>query len=229
MIDELPKPYYDRDGIVVYHGDCRDVLPHLGRFDLLLTDIPYDKVSRKSGGLRSLDKGKADVATFSLEWLVNATWDIAKSHYVWCGTEQISELRARYVENGLTTRLCIWEKTNPSPMNGEHFWLSSLETCIFARHSNAPFNAFCQSPLFRGSIARNQIHDTQKPLWLFRKLIDVSCPAGGTVLDLCGGSLTTAVACKLAGIQCTIIEQDAEYCRKGVERLRQGVLDFEGE
>lgn len=23
----LPAPYYDRDGITIYHGDCRDLLP----------------------------------------------------------------------------------------------------------------------------------------------------------------------------------------------------------
>ena len=35
------KPYYDCDGITIYHGDCREVLPTLPRFDLLLTDPPY--------------------------------------------------------------------------------------------------------------------------------------------------------------------------------------------
>ena len=36
------QPFYDRDGITIYHGDCRDVLPSLGRFDLMLTDPPYE-------------------------------------------------------------------------------------------------------------------------------------------------------------------------------------------
>ena len=35
------KPYYDHAGITLYHGDCREILPGLGRFDLLLTDPPY--------------------------------------------------------------------------------------------------------------------------------------------------------------------------------------------
>ena len=34
-------PYYEHAGITIYHGDCRQVLPQLGRFDLLLTDPPY--------------------------------------------------------------------------------------------------------------------------------------------------------------------------------------------
>ena len=33
---------------------------------LTLTDIPYDEVNRKSGGLRNLDKRDADIITFSL-------------------------------------------------------------------------------------------------------------------------------------------------------------------
>ena len=35
------KPYYDQDGITIYHGDCRDVLPTLDPVDLVLTDPPY--------------------------------------------------------------------------------------------------------------------------------------------------------------------------------------------
>ena len=29
-------PYYEQDGITIYHGDAREVLPGLGKFDLLL-------------------------------------------------------------------------------------------------------------------------------------------------------------------------------------------------
>ena len=37
------KPYYEQDGITIYHGDCRDILPTLetGSIDLVLTDPPY--------------------------------------------------------------------------------------------------------------------------------------------------------------------------------------------
>ena len=48
-------PYYEEAGIKIYHGDCREVLPQLGKFDLLLTDPPYGinlntDNSRFSGG-----------------------------------------------------------------------------------------------------------------------------------------------------------------------------------
>lgn len=39
----MVDPYYDRDGITIYHADCRDVLPNIDPddVDLLLTDPPY--------------------------------------------------------------------------------------------------------------------------------------------------------------------------------------------
>lgn len=38
-------PYYDRNGITIYHGDCRDILPQIeaGSVDLVLTDIDTRK------------------------------------------------------------------------------------------------------------------------------------------------------------------------------------------
>jgi hypothetical protein len=35
------KPYYEADGVVIYHGDCRGILPTLPPVDLILTDPPY--------------------------------------------------------------------------------------------------------------------------------------------------------------------------------------------
>jgi site-specific DNA-methyltransferase (adenine-specific) len=46
---ELPKPYYDKDGITIYHGDCRDILPLLPKVDLVCTSPPYDDL-RDYGG-----------------------------------------------------------------------------------------------------------------------------------------------------------------------------------
>jgi hypothetical protein len=36
------KPYYEEPGITIYHGDCREILPHLEPVDLVLTSPPYD-------------------------------------------------------------------------------------------------------------------------------------------------------------------------------------------
>jgi site-specific DNA-methyltransferase (adenine-specific) len=37
------RPYYEQDGITIYHGDCREILPDIRWYDmgLVLTDPPY--------------------------------------------------------------------------------------------------------------------------------------------------------------------------------------------
>jgi site-specific DNA-methyltransferase (adenine-specific) len=43
-VDELPaeiSPYYQGGNVTIYHGDCRDVLPHLSKVQLVITDPPY--------------------------------------------------------------------------------------------------------------------------------------------------------------------------------------------
>ena len=35
------KPYYQDSAVTIYHGDCREILPHLPKVDLVLTDPPY--------------------------------------------------------------------------------------------------------------------------------------------------------------------------------------------
>jgi site-specific DNA-methyltransferase (adenine-specific)/modification methylase len=41
----LPKPYYDEDGITIYHADCRDILPHLEPVDTVVTDPVWPNAS----------------------------------------------------------------------------------------------------------------------------------------------------------------------------------------
>ena len=46
----LPDPYYSENGITIYHGDCRTILPHLEPVDLVLTDPPYGIARVMKGG-----------------------------------------------------------------------------------------------------------------------------------------------------------------------------------
>ena len=35
------KPYYQHNGITIYHGDCLEIMPQLEPVDLVVTDPPY--------------------------------------------------------------------------------------------------------------------------------------------------------------------------------------------
>jgi site-specific DNA-methyltransferase (adenine-specific) len=219
-------PYYEQDGVSIYHGDCREVLPRLEPAALLIADIPYGEVNRDSQGLRSFDKGDADVTTFPVSEAVPLFAKASTgSVYVWCGTEQVSDLRRGFVSLGMTTRLCVWEKSDPSPVNGEHLWLSAVEACVFARHGKAAFNEHCKAPVFRGPVDREVLsHPTPKPLWLMTRLILASSNCGDVVVDPCCGSGTTLRAAKDMGRRAIGIDVREDYCEIAANRLRQGVL-----
>jgi len=219
------RPYYEDDYATIYHGNCLEVLPVAA--DLVLTDVPYGVVSRPSAGLRCFNKGCADVPTVPLVDLPGLL--SAPSVYVFCGREQVSALLRGFSSLGMSTRLAFWEKTNPSPINGQHLWLSSVECCVFARSPGATFNEMCASPVFRGASDREMDgHPTPKPRWLMERIVRASSNAGDTVLDPFMGSGTTLVAAKNLGRKAIGIEIEERYCEIAAERLSQGVLDLGG-
>jgi site-specific DNA-methyltransferase (adenine-specific) len=54
-------------------------------------------------------------------------------------------------------------------------------------------------------------HPTVKPVDLMRWLVRLITPPGGTCLDPFAGSGTTGMACMAEGIDCILIEREAEY------------------
>lgn len=57
-------PYYERDGITIYHGDCREVLPTLGPVDHVITDPPYGVLDETWDAM-----SERELARFSMGWL----------------------------------------------------------------------------------------------------------------------------------------------------------------
>jgi len=77
------KPYYEHQGITIYHGDCRNILPTLEPVDLVLTDPPYgiDYQSARRIDWQRKDKIAGD-KEFPL-WLFDAVRP-AIALFVWC-------------------------------------------------------------------------------------------------------------------------------------------------
>lgn len=225
----MSEPYYSDDLVTLYHGDCRDVLPSIVAADLVLTDPPYNAINRATGGLRRIDKGTADSLPVDLRWLASECIRIAPSCYVFCSDEQYSALRVSFSDLGATTRKCAWWKTNPSPMNGEHLWLSALELCVFARREGAVFNLHCEPPIWRGpSTPGVASHPTPKPTWLMQRLVAASSLPNGLVVDPYAGSGSTLRAAKDLGRHAIGVEIEEVRCEIAANRCRQEVLDLGG-
>ena len=189
--------------------------------DLTLTDIPYGAVNRQTNGLRLIDKGVADVVNFDLFEVAAQIERVTRgSIYIFCEWAQISDL-IEYYRHRHTVRLCTWEKTNPSPMNGEHVWLSSTEYCVFVKKSGAVFNEHCRSSVWRCPTESDQLHPTQKPERLMRRLIAASSRPGDLVCDPFAGSGSSLLAAYLLERDYIGSDTSMEYVEIARRRLAQ--------
>lgn len=202
----LPKPYYDEDGITIYNADCRDILPHLPKVDLVLTDPPYGIADIWKGGASS-GWGNAKSQTEERNiWDAEAPTKevfeaiISQSKYsvIWGGN---------YFELPVSRGWLVWNKPerNFSLAEAELAWTNkSMVIRVF------------DNP--RSDFGRQ--HPTQKPLKVMSWCLSFF-PEAKTVLDPFMGSGTTLVAAKNLGMKAIGIEISEEYCRIAVERLAQ--------
>ena len=191
---------------------------------LTLTDIPYGVVNRDSNGLRNLNKEEADVMTFDLSDFLSEVYRVTSGTIIiFCSKEQISEIYKFFDEKQKkklgTVRHLVWEKTNPSPMNGQYIYLSGIENAVWFKKKGATFNAHCKNPVFRYACGRSKLHPTEKNHDLLKELILDNSNEGDIVFDPCTGSGSHLLVAKENNRQWIGVELNREYFNIASERV----------
>ena len=204
------KPYYEQDGITIYNGDCREILPTLPKVDLVLTDPPYGLGGRMSGGTWGATPEYRDMKK----------WDkLVDGKFLWKlilhGTNAIV-WGGNYYALPPCRGFLAWVKSNAVPT------MADLE--IAWTTFDRPAKAWATSVHPDG----RRLHPTQKPIQLFLWCLEQAKNAE-TILDPFMGAGTTLRAAKDLGRRAIGIETEEKYCEIAVKRLAQGVLDFGGE
>ena len=203
------KPYYEKDGIVIYHGDCREILPTLEPVDLVLTDPPYGIGAIWQGG-KGHGWGNADVQKEARN-----TWDVAPPDdltiQLWLSKGRDSVIwGGNYFDLPVSRGWLVWNKPerNFTLAEAELAW-TSKDTVIRVFDAN------------RSDVGR--IHPTQKPISLMRWCLE-KFPDAQTILDPFMGSGTTLRAAKDLGRKAVGIEIEEKYCEIAAKRLAQEVM-----
>lgn len=209
----LPKPYYQDSSVTIYHGDCRQIVPFLPKFDLLLTDPPYGinrdgmrQSTSSHGGRKAYDFKGWDKSTPTIETF-EALLRCADNHVIW---------GANYFPQALPPSMgwLVWDK-------GQDICSSDCELAFSSRDA-----ALRRLVLNRVELAKDgAVHPTQKPLALLNWCLSFF-PEAQTVIDPYAGSGTTGRACKDLGRRCVLIEQEESYCEISAKRMGQEVLSF---
>lgn len=198
------------EGVTLYCGDCREILPTLGRVDAVVTDPPYG-IGMDGGnvgykGFNDFEKKNWDKEPPSPETLA-LVLSKADQHIIWGGN---------YFALPPSRCFLIWDK-------GAGFKGRSYAECEQAWTSlDANARTFEFDPLARGEY-RGKAHPTQKPVELMKWCLDFL--RAETILDPFMGSGTTGVAAVQRGLKFTGIEVEPSYfdaaCRRVSIALKQ--------
>lgn len=212
------KPYYERGGITIYHGDCREILPLIGRGDLVLTDPPYG-MSENAKRIASRTKLAMTTDYGSFEWdkepaspeEIQATLSAAPLSIVWGGNYFALEPSRGWL---------VWDKLNSGNFADAELAWTNLKTSVRVFR-------FMWNGMLRDGEARKEkrVHPTQKPVELMTWCLSF-VPNAQLVMDPFMGSGTVLVAAKNLGRQAIGIEIEEKYCEIAARRLGQEVFDF---
>jgi DNA modification methylase len=196
----LPKPYYEENGITIYHGDCREILTHLPKVDLVLTDPPYGidwKSNWKNGNQEKIIMDLSPDFSFIKD----------------LNSKIILMFTRMDVLNDWTNALKVWS-----------WQIKDILVWDKKKHGAGDLNVLRHFCIDGGFVSK--IHPAEKPVSLFLELI--SNHEVETILDPFMGSGTTLRAAKDLGRKAIGIEIEEKYCEIAVKRLRQEVFDFKG-
>lgn len=215
-MDAKPKPYYQDEYVTLYHGDCRDILPHLEPVDLVLTDPPYG-IGEAAGANKSRNK-MAIAKDYG-----DDDWD----------NEPIPQDLINQLIN------------QPAVIFGGNYYAMPPSSCwlVWDKHITGDFAdcelAWTNLPgavrkidyLWNGCMRKRpeqRWHPTQKPLdvmkWCITQVDTKLKKTVATILDPFAGAGTTLRAAKDMNRKSIGIEREQKYCNVIVQRLRQEVL-----
>lgn len=242
----MSDPYYDHDGVTLYHGDALAVLRDLptGSVDAVITDPPYS-----SGGMVRSDRaGGTTLAKYvmsnsgSQNTLVDFSGDNRdqRGYGYWCALWLSACLRATRAggvallftdwrqlpvtsdalqAGGFVWRgLVPWVKTTARPTAGRFTNQAEYVVWGSAGSMGMDYDDACLPGFYQASPPREREHITQKPLDVMRQLVQI-VPEGGTVLDPFMGAGTTGVAAVLEGrkfIGCELSDHYIEVARRRI-------------
>ena len=211
-------PYYQDDYCTIYHGDCREILPHLPKVDLVLTDPPYgigiDKKSHKNNRTGTSKKrwGVCNVyPAFNDALHIDPAPFIGTPCCLWGGNYFADRLPA-------TSGWLVWDKERPDDLDQSTCELAWTNFVKGVRRFKWLWNG-----CMRADSDQLQ-HPTQKPVALMKWVLTLRWTPNGLILDPFMGSGTTLRAAKDLGRKSIGIEIEEKYCEIAAKRMAQEVM-----
>ena len=249
------KSYYEDDSVIIYNGNCQEVIPVLDKkFAATITSPPYNmriKVSDnkyiKRGNVNDFSKKYQDFGDdLPIGDYYNIHTDIISkclniSDTCFWNIQLVTGSKAAWFdiigEFSTTIKdIVIWDKGNGQPAINEAVLNRSYEMILIMEGVQIKGRQFAHSTFKRGTMAdvwrigkqtiHTEGHSASMPIDLPIKIIDNWSKPNDWILDPFGGTGTTARAAKDLGRKCVMIELSKNYCEIAANRMKQEVFNL---
>ena len=182
-------------------------------FDLAIVDPPYGinmgmghKGSEKRGDKNKYKTFAGGDNSIPTKEYFDELFRVSKNQIIW-GANYMTEFlepKASWI---------IWDKKQP-----EDFSMAMAELAWSSFGS--PMKIYQKRVVGADNV---RVHPTQKPVALYKWILDKYAKEGDKILDTHLGSGSIAIACHDYGFELTACELDAEYYEKAIERIKNHV------
>jgi len=227
---------------VLYHDDCKNVLPTIGNMDAVISDPPYEDeahtLQRRILG-KSIGKGKREIINEKSLSFPSITEELRDFVSFWaaanckgwalffCQAEAIGAWRDSLIIGGAKfKRAMIWVKPDGMPQyngQGPAQGYESIATA-WCGEGHSKWNGGGRHGVFicnKGEYNGPTLHETQKPIKLMRQLVELFTNPNDIVCDPFMGSGSTGVACVKSGRRFFGIEREEKYYDIACKRIEQ--------
>ena len=185
-------------------GDCMDVMAAFPdkHFDLAIVDPPYRDENRPTKDMRASGSMKSLNGRPPKEYWTELR-RVSQEQIIW---------GANNFEQPQWMGFVVWEKLGIP----EDFTMSMAEVASLSQ------GLATTSKIVRfAARGQDRIHPTQKPVELYRWLLEKYAKPGQRILDTHLGSGSIAIACHYFGAHLTACEIDRDYFAAAVERIKR--------
>jgi DNA modification methylase len=196
----------------LYLGDCRDILPTLGKVDAVVTDPPYGIAAAKRGTIGTSKNAKVKdygAADWDNEPIAPETLALLRSAGQWNVI-----FGGNYYECPPASCWLVWDKMNTGDFADCELAWTNLPKAV--RRIRYMWNGMIREPG-----AQRGDHPTQKPLEVMKWCIGHLPEPNETILDPFMGSGTTGVAAIQMGRSFIGIEREERYFEAACRRIRE--------
>jgi len=221
--------------IRAYLGDCMDWMQAIAdkAYDLAIVDPPYG-ISSDNPSIKPnrIVQKNGSILYIKQSLYKNKHWDTMPDSSYFDDLRRISKNQiiwgCNYYHYDLAGGRIVWDKVNG---NSDQY---DCEIAYNSLNKRTDLVRYMWCGMFQGKSIREgemqqgnkklnekRIHPTQKPVALYRWLLQNYAKAGQRIFDSHGGSFSSAVACYIEGFDLDICEIDEEYFEMAVKRFKQ--------